>query len=80
MSSYYDPIWSEIKRVGYVEVTASKDNARTLEDGVKRIKCGENVARRLAGLVGWSKLTVTRTKLSEHIIKIRFELLYRTDL
>jgi hypothetical protein len=80
MSSIYDPIWEEIKKAGSVEITVSKAAARTVEDGVKRVKTAENVARRLAGLVGWSKLVITRTNLSATHIKIKFSLLYRTDL
>jgi hypothetical protein len=78
--SQYDPIWDQIKNTGSAEVTVSKDFARTLEQGVKRVKTAENVARRMVGLVGWSKLIVTRTSLSETKMKIRFELLYLTAL
>ena len=78
--SRYDAIWNEIKRAGYVEITVSRDAARTVEQGIKRVKTAENVARRLAGLIGWSKLVVTRTVLSSTHIKIRLELLYRTDI
>jgi hypothetical protein len=78
--SQYDIIWDQIKTTGSAEVTVSKDFARTLENGVKRTKTAENVARRMAGLVGWSKLVVTRTTLSPTHIKIRFELLYLTAL
>ena len=78
--SRYDAIWNAIKQVGYVEITVSKDAARTVVQGIKRVKTAENVARRLAGRVGWSKLVVTRTVLSSTHIKIRLELLYRTDI
>lgn len=78
--SIYTSIWSEIKRAGSAEITVHKEHARTVEDGVKRVKTAENVARRLTGLVGWSKLVITRTTLSEHRIKIKFELLYLTSL
>jgi hypothetical protein len=78
--SNYDAVWNTIKTTGSAEVTVSKAFARTLENGVKRVKTAENVARRLAGLVGWSKLVVTRTELSDHRVKIRFELLYLTAL
>ena len=78
--SRYDVIWNTIKTTGSAEVTVSKDFARTMEDGVKRVKTAENVARRMAGLVGWSKLTITRTELSDTRLKIRFELLYSTAL
>lgn len=73
-------IWSAIKKAGSAEVTVSKAHARTVEDGVKRVKTAENVARRLAGLVGWSKLVISRESLSATHVKISFTLLYRTDL
>jgi hypothetical protein len=76
----YDAIWYKIKTTGSAEVTVSKAFARTLENGVKRVKTAENTSRRRVGLVGWSKLVVKRTQLSEHRIKIRFELLYSTAL
>ena len=78
--SDYHAIWATLKKHGYAEVTVHKGNARALENGVKRVKTAENTARRLAGLIGWSKLVVKRTELSEHRIKIRFEFLYLTAL
>lgn len=78
--SIYSPIWNEIKTKGCAEITVSKAHAPTVEQGIKRIKTAENVARRLAGLVGWSKLVVTRTELSATHIKLRLELLYLTAL
>lgn len=73
-------IWNAIKQAGSAEVTVSKAHARTVEDGVKRVKTAENTARRYAGLVGWSKLVITRHQLSATHVKITFTLLYRTDL
>ncbi len=78
--SRYDLIWNEIKKHGYVELTVTKASARPVLNGIKRIKTAENVARRLAGLVGWSKLVITQTELSSTHLRIRLELLYRTDL
>jgi hypothetical protein len=78
--SQYDVIWTTIKQAGKAEVSVSKAHARTVEDGVKRVKTAENTARRMAGLVGWSKLVITREVLSSTHIKIVFTLLYRTDL
>lgn len=69
-----------IKQAGSATVTVSKAHSRTVENGVKRVKTAENVARRMAGLVGWSKLVVTREVLSATHIKITFSLLYRTDI
>ena len=78
--SRYDLIWNEIKKHGYVELTVTKASARPVLNGIKRIKTAENVARRLAGLVCWSKLVITQTELSSTHLRIRLELLYRTDL
>lgn len=78
--SRYAVIWHEIKLKGYAEVTVSKEAAPALEDNVKHIKSAENTAVKAVGGLGWSKLVLTRTKLSETMLRIRFELLYRTDL
>lgn len=80
MSADYHKIWNAIKQHGMAEVTVSHANVRPVLNGIKRVKTAENVARRLAGLVGWSKLTITQTKLSDKYVKITVSLLYRTDL
>ncbi len=78
--SKYHIIWNTIKTTGRASVTVSKEHARTVEDGVKRVKTAENVARRQAGLVGWSKLVITRQDLSATMVRIDFSLLYLTAL
>ena len=78
--SRYDIIWNEIKQTGRAQVTVSKEAARSIENGVKRVKTAENVARRRVGLVGWSKLVVTRYEISSTHLRIEFELLYLTAL
>jgi len=78
--SRYDLIWNEIKKHGYVELTVTKASARPVWNGIKRVKTAENVARRMAGLVGWSKLVLRQEELSSTHIKLRISLLYRTDL
>lgn len=82
--SIYDSVWNEIKKAGSAQVTVSKAHARTVEDGVKRIKSAENVACKMVGLPGWSKLVITRESLSATHCKITFSLLYKvissTDL
>jgi hypothetical protein len=80
LSSRYHTIWNTIKQTGSASITVSKEHARTVEDGVKRVKTAENVARRQAGLVGWSKLVITRTELSATHTRIDFTLLYLTAL
>lgn len=80
LSTNYYAVWDSIKKTGSASVTVSKIHARTVENGVKRIKTAENVSRRQAGLVGWSKLVVKREELSNTHIKITFSLLYLTAL
>jgi len=76
----YAEIWMEIKRTGSAEVTVSKDAARRILNGVKKIKTAENTARRYAGLVGWSKLVITSVPLSDTRLRVKMELLYLTKL
>jgi hypothetical protein len=78
--SQYDSVWATIKHAGSATVTVSKAHARTVEDGVKRVKTAENTARTRVGLVGWSKLVIKREDISVTMTKITFTLLYRTDL
>lgn len=76
----YDAVWNEIKHVGWAEVTVSKEASRRILNGIKLAKTTENVARRQAGLVGWSKLVITKSVISSTQLKIRLELLYSTRL
>jgi hypothetical protein len=80
LSTNYFAVWDRIKKTGSADITVSKEHARTVENGVKRIKTAENVARRQAGLVGWSKLVVSRQEISKTHVKIQFKLLYLTAL
>jgi hypothetical protein len=76
----YDAVWNQIKQAGWAEITVSNEASRRILTGIKLAKTTENVARRRVGLVGWSKLVITRTQLSDRMMKIRLELLYSTDL
>lgn len=76
----YDAVWMEIKQTGRAEVTVSKEASRRILQGIKLAKTTENVARRQAGLVGWSKLVITRESLSGTMEKITLTLLYNTKL
>jgi len=80
MARRYASIWNVIKAEGKVSITVSKDAARTVENGVKEAKTIENVSRRKMGMIGWSKLVISREKLSDTHIKITFKLLYSTDV
>lgn len=80
MASQYQSIWNTLKTNEWAEVTVSKDNARTMIDGVKRVKALENTARRSVGLMGWSKMVIIQQEISGLYIKVRFELLYSTKL
>lgn len=76
----YDSIWHQIKTTGNASVTVSKDHARTMIAGVIETKSDENTLRRKVGLIGWSKLVITRTKLSDTHIRVDFSLAYLTNL
>lgn len=76
----YDAVWNEIKQTGRAEVTVSKEASRRILQGIKLAKTTENVARRQAGLVGWSKLVITRETISGTMEKITLTLLYNTRL
>jgi hypothetical protein len=76
----YDAVWNEIKQTGRAEVTVSKEASRRILQGIKLAKTTENVARRQAGLVGWSKLVITRETISGTMEKITLTLLYNTKL
>lgn len=80
MARRYQPIWDTLKKTGKADITVSLDAARTVENGVKELKTAENVARRKVGLIGWSKLVITREKLSDTHVKISFRFLYSTAL
>ncbi len=76
----YDAVWNEIKQTGRAEVTVSKEASRRILQGIKLAKTTENVARRQAGLVGWSKLVITHESISATMEKITLTLLYNTKL
>jgi hypothetical protein len=76
----YSAVWNEIKNSGKASVTVSKDHARTMTAGVIETKSDENTVRRKVGLVGWSKLKITRIPLSATHMRVDFELVYSTNL
>lgn len=80
MASRYDPIWNEIKANGTATITVSKDAARTVTEGVIEAKKHENTARIKVGLIGWSRMKIERTPISDTHIKITFSFLYSTDI
>jgi hypothetical protein len=80
MARRYVTIWNRIKAEGKAEITVSKAAARTVENGVKEAKTIENVARRKMGMIGWSKLVISREVLSDTHVKITFSFLYSTDV
>jgi hypothetical protein len=48
--------------------------------GVIEIKSDENRLRKMAGLMGWSKLVIKTTRLSDTHVRIDFSLAYSTNL
>lgn len=76
----YAATWNTLKQHGKVEFTVTKVGARRAMNGIKLEKTTENVARRQAGLVGWSKLVVKQEPLSATHLKITLTFLYETRL
>lgn len=76
----YAATWNTLKKHGNVGFTVTKAGARRAMNGIKLEKTTENVARRQAGLVGWSKLVVRKDELSATHVKITLSFLYETKL
>lgn len=80
MTRLYIPAWTTLKTTGKLELTVSKAAMKKVLYGIKLEKCIENVARRQAGLVGWSKLVVVKEPISSTMYKITLTFLYSTAL
>ena len=80
MSFLYGPIWEAVKATGKAEVTASKDFAPTLIQGVRRTKSFENGLKRKTGKPRFPKLWTETIELSDKMVKIVFTLSYETRL
>jgi hypothetical protein len=76
----YQSTWNAIKTTGKASVTVSREHARTVTAGVIEIKSDENRLRKMAGLMGWSKLVIKTTRLSDTRVRIDFSLAYSTNL
>lgn len=76
----YRQVWNNIKATGFASVTTSKFAARKITTGILKAKAKENVMRRNAGLMFWSKLEIERTQLNDNMIRIDFKLKYPTIL
>jgi len=76
----YKEVWSEVKCSGSASIVVSKAAAKKITLGILQAKAKENVARRHAGLLYWSKFVITRQPISDTMIKITFTLLYESKL
>lgn len=76
----YGPIWKQIKLTTCAEVTVHVNKVATLIQGVKRTKAAENATRSMVGLIPWSRLVITKEKLSASHVKVTFKLFYDTRL
>ena len=76
----YREVWNEVKRSGSASIVVSKAAAKKITLGILQAKARENVARRNAGLLYWSKFVITRQPLSDTMLKISFTLLYESKL
>jgi hypothetical protein len=76
----YTPTWHTLKTTGKASVTVSIDHVRTVVAGVIEAKADENKIRKMAGLPRYSKLIITRTKLSTTHIRVDFSFVYSINL
>lgn len=76
----YREVWDTVKREGSASIVVSKFAAKKITLGILQAKAKENVARRHAGLMYWSKFTIKRTALNDNMLRIDFSLLYQTKL
>lgn len=76
----YREVWNTVKSEGSASIVVSKAAAKKITLGILQAKAKENVSRRHAGLMYWSKFTIVRTPLSDSMIKITFTLLYPSKL
>lgn len=78
MPMLYGSIWNQVKAQQWAEVTVSKDNLRTLIQGVRRTKCAENAGRSKLGLIPWAKMEndVELLDPERGIYKVTFRLIY----
>lgn len=76
----YREVWDTVKREGSASIVVSKPAAKKITLGILQAKAKENVSRRHAGLMYWSKFVITRTSLSDNMVRIDFSLLYQSKL
>ena len=76
----YTAVWTEVKLTGTASIVVSKVAAKKITLGILQAKAKENVARKNAGLVYWSKFVIERQSISDTMIKITFTLCYESKL
>lgn len=76
----YKAVWTTLKTTGKVSITVSDVAMKNTINGVLKAKAAENVSRRTSGLMYWSKLVITRTKLTETLYRVDFSFLYQTKV
>lgn len=76
----YREVWNTVKLEGHASIVVSKAAAKKITLGILQAKAKENVARKHAGLLYWSKFVIVRTSLSDTMIRIDFTLCYESKL
>lgn len=76
----YDSIWQTLKETGRAEVVVGVEAVSLVVTGVRDAKYRESYARKKAGLIAWSKMVITKEKLSDTRVKVTFEFVYSTKL
>lgn len=81
MTQEYKRVWHAIKTNDVAEITVHEALAPTIIQGVKKAKSAENMARKLGGLVRYSKLKIEKERLDARgMLKVTFRLVYSMKL
>jgi hypothetical protein len=80
MASIYDPAISKLFANGKVEIVVHRDRVDTLIGCMKWAKSKRNKLREDFGLLKTSKMSITKVKLSDHQVKVVFELIYSVNI
>lgn len=76
MASIYDPVINTLFATGRVEVVTHKDRTQIVIACVKKVKSQRNRMRNSIGALKTSKMSITIHQLSDHKVKVIFELIY----
>jgi hypothetical protein len=80
VGSIYDPAVTTLFATGKVELVTHVSRVDTTIGCMKWAKSKRNKMRDDLGLLKTSKMTITKVKLSDHKVKVIFELIYSVNI